>query len=213
MCVRVELFFVVFFYSFSLNYIFGFLSFHEFFLYFNCTTYIWNYVFSVLLWEWSCIFVVYLYFHCTTYGDFLYSALLVQGWINCKNVFSHAPGGGGGADKKVVNCPTHSADLYCSLWSLYLPALYFITNPQWKYERNTAGQLANKKAPCIFGFLFFISVNSIRGEELSCVSAVGVYQSHRRACTTHPLSEFAPKILLNKTKILPNTNPLSETCS
>ena len=42
------------------------------------------------------------------------------------------------------------------------------------------------------------------------MSAVGVYQSHRRACTTHPLSEFAPKILLNKTKILPNTNPLSE---
>ena len=45
---------------------------------------------------------------------------------------------------------------------------------------------------------------------MSCGSAVGVYQSHRRACTTHPLSEFAPKILLNKTKILPNTNPLSE---
>ena len=31
----------------------------------------------------------------------------------------------------------YSADLYCSLWSLY-----FITNPQWKYERNAAGQLA-----------------------------------------------------------------------
>ena len=68
----------------------------------------------------------------------------------------------------------------------------------------------DKISPCIFGILFFISVNSIRGEELSCGSAVGVYQSHRRACTTHPLSEFAPKILLNKTKILPNTNPLSE---
>ena len=32
----------------------------------------------------------------------------------------------------------YSADLYC--WSLY-----FITNPQWKYERNSAGQLARSR--------------------------------------------------------------------
>ena len=35
----------------------------------------------------------------------------------------------------------YSADLYCSLWSLYL---YFRTNPQWKFERNTAGQLPSR---------------------------------------------------------------------
>ena len=77
------------------------------------------------------------------------------------------------------------------------------------HEEGVRG-VTDKKSPFMYEILFFISVNSIRGEELSCGSAVGVYQSHRRACTAHPLSEFAPKILLNKTKIPPNTNPLSE---
>ena len=40
----------------------------------------------------------------------------------------------------LVNCPTQSTCIaHCDLC---ICQLYFITNPQWKYERNTAGQLA-----------------------------------------------------------------------
>ena len=40
----------------------------------------------------------------------------------------------------LVNCPTQPTCIAQS--DLCICQLYFITNPQWKYERNTAGQVA-----------------------------------------------------------------------
>ena len=42
----------------------------------------------------------------------------------------------------LVNCPTQPTCI--ADCDLSICQLYFITNPQWKYERNAAGQLASK---------------------------------------------------------------------
>ena len=85
-----------------------------------------------------------------------------------KQTFKYMPSANDGSPW-VVNCPTQPTCIaHCDLC---ICQLYFITNPQWKYERNAAGQLArwpHTKFIC-FDVVFAVFVFNLCGFFHTCV--------------------------------------------